>query len=314
MSYNAITWAMGQPVDKSSAKFVLVAMADCVNAEGGDMVCWPSYRHLAARTSQDVKTVEAGIKRLRDGGYIEDTGERQGRTGSVVVYRLNTTRSGVSLPQPEPRLPAATAPISGAALVTENTSVSTASNPASGATAAERSNPVFPASTPVFPDERPQISGEATPKTGDGIRNGIRKVSRKEPGNGAAPNTIPGVPETVLADWLVVRKNKRAGPITETVVKGLVREANKAGLTLEQAVTFCCEAGWQGFNAGWYANRVGNSNAAPGSFRNQGTGETPFERNQRETVEAATGGLVSRRPRGNPREVFHEQPAPLAID
>jgi pyocin large subunit-like protein len=87
-------WAMSQPVAKSSAKFVLVAMADCVNADGATMVCWPSVRHLADMTGQDIKTVEAGMRRLREQGFIVDTKERRGETGQVIVYRLNTPKTG----------------------------------------------------------------------------------------------------------------------------------------------------------------------------------------------------------------------------
>jgi hypothetical protein len=61
------------------------------------------------------------------------------------------------------------------------------------------------------------------------------------------------VPESLLADWMVVRKTK----LTQTALDGLVREAEKAGLSLSDAITFCCEANWVGFNAGWYQKRMG---------------------------------------------------------
>lgn len=64
-----------------------------------------------------------------------------------------------------------------------------------------------------------------------------------------------GIAPQVWSDWLQVRKGKRAGPVTETAWSGLVREAAKAGITAEAAVRACCEFGWQGFNAGWYAQR-----------------------------------------------------------
>ena len=67
---------------------------------------------------------------------------------------------------------------------------------------------------------------------------------------------IPGVPPRLLADYLEVRKGKRAGEITQTVIDGLEREASKAGISVAEAVQACCEFGWQGFNAGWYADRV----------------------------------------------------------
>ncbi len=71
----------------------------------------------------------------------------------------------------------------------------------------------------------------------------------------AAPTPIPDVPPTLLADYIEVRKAKRAGPLTKTALDGLRREADKAGLSLADAIAYCCEAGWQGFNAGWYAER-----------------------------------------------------------
>ena len=75
---------------------------------------------------------------------------------------------------------------------------------------------------------------------------------------GHAP-VIDGISETLLQDFLEVRKAKRAGKLTPTAIAGIKREAEKAGLTLEQAITACCEYGWQGFNAGWYAERARNS-------------------------------------------------------
>lgn len=257
MSFDAIRWALAQSVPKSSAKFVLVAMADCVNAEDApDMLCWPSYRLLAQRTGQDLKTVEAGVKRLRDLGFIEDSGERQGRTGSVVVYRLSDTKNGVALPRPEPRFRSASNVKSSEPKAAEHSNNVATSNPVFGVTAEIASDPVFPRSDPVFPDKRPRFSDEATPKTGGGISKGIRNGTSKEPGNGNAMPQIDGVPESLVNDWLKVRKDKRAGPITGTVIRGLEREAGKAGVTVADAVTFCCEAGWQGFNAGWYLERM----------------------------------------------------------
>jgi DNA-binding transcriptional regulator YhcF (GntR family) len=70
------------------------------------------------------------------------------------------------------------------------------------------------------------------------------------------PAQALAIPPTLLADFLAVRRAKRAGPLTATAIAGLQREADKAGISLEAAVTACCEFGWQGFNAGWYADRA----------------------------------------------------------
>lgn len=65
-----------------------------------------------------------------------------------------------------------------------------------------------------------------------------------------------GITAKVLSDYLAVRKAKRAGPLTDTAIAGLQREADKAGITLADAITACCEFSWTGFNADWYAERT----------------------------------------------------------
>lgn len=91
MSVEAISWAFGQKVGRSSAKSVLVAMANCADP---DMVCWPSMKYLEDATDQDRKTVIENIRRLKELGLIEATGARKGRTGQVVVYVLKQPENG----------------------------------------------------------------------------------------------------------------------------------------------------------------------------------------------------------------------------
>lgn len=86
MSVEAITWALRQPIPHSSAKFVLVVLANCANVEQAQ--AWPSVAYLAASTGQDRKTVTTNLQRLQEWGLIEDTGRRVGTTKQIVVYRL----------------------------------------------------------------------------------------------------------------------------------------------------------------------------------------------------------------------------------
>ena len=88
MSVEAIAWALKQPVKHSSQKFVLVALANCAN--GHSFECWPSVAYLCEATAQNRKTVISNISRLIEDGYIQDTGERKGRTGGIKTYHLNT--------------------------------------------------------------------------------------------------------------------------------------------------------------------------------------------------------------------------------
>jgi len=56
------------------------------------------------------------------------------------------------------------------------------------------------------------------------------------------------VSQEVWDSFSAIRKAKRA-PVSQIAIDGISREANKAGITLEQALTVCCERGWQSFKA-----------------------------------------------------------------
>ncbi len=91
MSVEAITWALKQPITKSSTKFVLVVLANC--ADGQSFECYPSISYLCEATSQNRKTIFENLKRLTEDGFLIDTGERKGATGRVKEYRLNVRNS-----------------------------------------------------------------------------------------------------------------------------------------------------------------------------------------------------------------------------
>jgi uncharacterized protein YdaU (DUF1376 family) len=63
-------------------------------------------------------------------------------------------------------------------------------------------------------------------------------------------NTPDGVSESVFKDYLEVRKTKKA-KWSDTALKGLVKEAEKAGISLQEAMELCCARGWVGFKAEW---------------------------------------------------------------
>lgn len=82
-------WALRQPLDKSSTKFVLVAMAW---KAGGIGRCCASTADLAEMTGQDRKTVLENIKRLSEIGLIVDTGEKGGPNKSIPIFQLTTDK------------------------------------------------------------------------------------------------------------------------------------------------------------------------------------------------------------------------------
>jgi len=65
----------------------------------------------------------------------------------------------------------------------------------------------------------------------------------------------------VWNDFLAIRKAHKA-PLTPTAFKGIESEAARAGIDVQQALQTCCEAGWRGFKADWYANRNGGAGGA----------------------------------------------------
>jgi len=65
--------------------------------------------------------------------------------------------------------------------------------------------------------------------------------------------------EQIWVDFLRLRDGKRA-PLTATALAGIRREAEVAGWSLDQALTECCERGWQSFKSGWVKGGNGDAN------------------------------------------------------
>ena len=74
--------------------------------------------------------------------------------------------------------------------------------------------------------------------------------------------TPEGVSDVVWNDFKKLREKHRA-PITETALKGLKREAEKAKLSLEAVMTLCCERGWRGFKADWVIQEAQKATEMP---------------------------------------------------
>jgi uncharacterized protein YdaU (DUF1376 family) len=68
-----------------------------------------------------------------------------------------------------------------------------------------------------------------------------------------------GVSIEVWNDFVAQRKKSRA-VISETVIKTIAKEAQKAGWTLEQALAECSARGWRGFKAEWVKEKETSAN------------------------------------------------------
>lgn len=80
-----------------------------------------------------------------------------------------------------------------------------------------------------------------------------------------------GVEQSIWNDYLEIRKAKRA-PMSDTALAAIIREATKAGWTLNNALAECVARGWQSFKAEW-VNRNGTGN------NQNGPGGEPFSHN-----------------------------------
>jgi len=228
VSFDAIRWALAQPVDKSPAKFVLVAMASCVNGDGGEMQCWPSVKHLAETTGQDRKTVMDSLRRLRDAGFIADTGVRRGVTGQVPVYLLKSPESGTvtksaATPAEPPVKP----------------EVDTPNGTESGTGTENGTVPKTDANSTVFPHEQSRFSLETVPETGHGInKEPVRNQEGTRKKGGFDPTAIDLPDWLNRADWsrwCIDRKNRKK-PITEDAARLQLRKLDGYRTEGHQAV------------------------------------------------------------------------------
>jgi len=81
-------------------------------------------------------------------------------------------------------------------------------------------------------------------------------------GASAVADLFLGISPQVVKDFTALRRAKKAA-ITPTAIAGIRREADKAGMGLEAALSMCCERGWTGFKADW----VGGDHAMKSDVR-----------------------------------------------
>lgn len=223
-----------------------------------DGVCWPSINTISVRTCLSERAVRDAIRWLESAGYLAS----KDRRGSSNVYQVT----------PEGNQPRQMAHPGGKCPPAAN-----ADHPGGKCLPPRQMPPVTPA--------------DAAPRT---VKN--HQLTVNEPVKRASTPQCPDdVNEQTWQDFLTLRKSKRA-PVTETVMAAMQREADKAGVTLEIALQTCCETGWQGFNAGWYANRTAAQSGG------QATAETAYQRSQRLRVAEACPDLA--RPAPDASEFF----------
>ena len=67
------------------------------------------------------------------------------------------------------------------------------------------------------------------------------------------------VSQQVWDDWMIVRKGKGAKTLTQTGWTKFLNQVDKAGWTIEQAISHCCMKNWVSFEAAWIEQKLTNS-------------------------------------------------------
>lgn len=75
----------------------------------------------------------------------------------------------------------------------------------------------------------------------------------------ACPDSVS---QQVWDDWMTVRKEKKAKTLTETGWNQFVKQVEKAGWSIEQAISHCCLKQWVGFEAAWVAPKANPADIA----------------------------------------------------
>lgn len=98
-----------------------------------------------------------------------------------------------------------------------------------------------------------------------------------------------GVDEVIAADFMLVRKEKKA-PSTETAFKLILNECERNQFSINEAIKTCINKNWQSFKYEWYVNLNGNA-------RNSNTPET---KKPSDNPISAAFGLDNNRQEGKP--------------
>ena len=268
MSFPALAWAVRQKLP-STQKLVLVMLAERHNKDSGQ--CNPSLELLADDCGLSRRSVIDQIAKLQTSGYltVRHRAKDSARLPSQYVLHLGF---GV----PEKVQTEADDPYLLPQKVVNDVHQGS-----------ECAAPGWCNSCTTVVNVLHQGSERAAHKPGiePVIEPGIEPVGVSADAQTAAPPAKPEkkneavkaakpsaiskpdeVADQVWADFLQIRKAKRS-PLTATALAGIEREAAKAGIGLQQALEVCCESGWAGFKADWFANqRTAN---APAQGRGQ---------------------------------------------
>lgn len=246
MSIDALSWAFNLDLPNSGVKLTLLALANYADAD--DCTAYPSQKAMSQKTCLSTRAIRDHLVTLEKLGVISRVPrKRENGTYTTDLFTLNVgfaPSKAIGKNSQRQILPAA-----------KNDKIQRQISPNPAADSAYQESSLDSIIT----------KGESS------------NISR--PKRSAEIDLLEDVDQQIATDFISLRKAKKS-PLTETAVKGIRREAERVGYTLEQALTVCCERGWSGFKAEWI-------------LREQSTGKIPISKEQekREATERAKARL-----------------------
>ena len=234
----------------ATQKLVLICLSEFADDSGR---CFPSVDTIADRTGLNSRSVRRAVSELEKVGLLTRSFCTGKRTDYIIDPCHSVTPDRVS-PLTESPLPLTLCPIP----LTES---------------------------PLTPDRGVNITiinhqEPSLTTIQDTPAKAVAVLSKKPKFN--LMDSVPDLDQQVAADFLAVRKSKRA-PMTATALALIKSEADKAGITTAQAIAIAAGRGWQSFKAEWIADNKQQTNQQQDNFINKHT-----DRSWRDGVDTRT--------------------------
>lgn len=119
----------------------------------------------------------------------------------------------------------------------------------------------FPKTNPDETQHEPSTKPPHSSDNSSSLRS--EELPRKRSASTDGPSKPDDVDSQTWADWLHLRKTKRA-PVSDTTVNGAREEAGKAGMPLQRFLEIWCTRGSQGLQADWLKPAERTAHGRPG--------------------------------------------------
>jgi hypothetical protein len=252
MSIKFINLVWKMPLNPNET-LVLLALADSANDEG---FCFPGYKNLIEKTKLSRATLAKILSILQGAGLFDKKPHAIiGEGRKVNTYQLLFNESWFQIVVQDPAKSQSIKLIeslSNELILKINGLRKDKKSPISSGLKLRKVQALN--SKSLEPEHEPSYNPHKEPSLKDIEKTDKppkpKKQAKSEKEDESELLKAYGIPDDLAHDFIAHRKTKRAS-VSKTVLNGFKREANKAGIPLEDAIRISIERGWQGFNASW---------------------------------------------------------------